>query len=397
MLLAISGRKCRTGIGIIPFLLLCFAKIGTTYGQELTNAQSWLAPQSNTNQSETENDSFIPPLTPIESIFEVFAKHPEHCFMTKGGASAHERPMWSPINVTMIDPMKYPHIDSLDNGDPESLFYTYRPNLFNMPVEDEWDWFNLINTDRSDFTDTPFSVSSGNVVMETGTTNTRVNTSEGHATLRTLPESLFRVGISNEFELRLKWLGYQMLSQTDPNTGSSATAFGGSDLDLGFKYVLFQQKDWFPMTTVVGGALLPTGTNGFTGNQVQPHFNIVNGWSVRRWIFLKHQFGLDYLTQPTFSVNGPTGTSAAFLVPNRPAIDSYHSSVSCLYQATKRIGGFVEWFVLYGPNQYPTNFTDSGIFFYFTPTIQFDAVIGSSIAAADNNTIFTKFGFSTRW
>ena len=160
---------------------------------------------------------------------------------------------------------------------------------------------------------------------------------------------------------------------------------------------MFQQKNWFPMTTLVGGALIPTGTNGFSGDSVQPHFNFVQGWEVRRFIYLKHQFGLDYLTQPSFSVTGPTGMSGPVLTGNRSALDSYHSSISCLYQATKHLGGFVEWFALYGQNQQTTNFFDAGYFFYLTPNIQLDGVIGSSIAAQDTNTLFTKIGFSTRW
>jgi hypothetical protein len=94
---------------------------------------------------------------------------------------------------------------------------------------------------------------------------------------------------------------------------------------------------------------------------------------------------------------GPTGMSGPVLTGHRSALDSYHSSVSCLYQATKHIGGFVEWFALYGANQQTANFLDTGFFFYLTPNIQLDGVIGSSIAAQDTNTLFTKVGFSTRW
>lgn len=343
------------------------------------------------------DDHVIPPMTSLESIWDGFERHPEHCFLNKGGASAGERAMWGPKNIKLVDPKDCPRVHALENDDPNSFFYTLRPNLFNIPVEDEWDWFNLINTDRSDFTDTPFSVGEGNVIMETGLTNTRVNTPDGHSTLRSLPESLFRIGISDDFELRAKWLGYQMLNEEDPKTGNTASTFGGSDLDAGFKWVIFHQKDWFPMTTLVAGALLPSGTNGFSGNSVQPHFNLVQGWAIRRYIFMKHQFGLDYLTEPNFSVNGPTGTSGPFLAVTHPTVNSYHSSISCLYQATKHLGGFVEWYALYGPNQYTTNFADTGIFFYLTPSIQFDCAIGTSIAAPDSNTLFTKAGFSTRW
>lgn len=344
-----------------------------------------------------DDETFIPPMTTVQSVFEGFEKHADDSCLQKGGANFPERAMWSPRNVKLVDPRKYSRIHHFDNDDPNSFFYTQRPNLFNMAVEDEWDWFNLINTDRPDFTDTPFSVGEGIVYLESGLTNTRVNTPDAHSTLRTLPETLFRVGITNEFELRFKWLGYEMLNQTDPKTGLAASAFGGSDFDVGFKWVLFEQKDWFPLTTLVAGALMPTGTNGFSGNAVQPHFNLVQGWAIRRFIYLKHQFGLDYLTQPSFSVEGPIGTVGPFVAPDRQTVNSYHSSVSCLYQATKHIGGFVEWFAFYGSSQQTTNFADTGIFFYLTPTIQLDCVFGTSIAAPDSNTLFTKVGFSTRW
>ena len=142
---------------------------------------------------------------------------------------------------------------------------------------------------------------------------------------------------------------------------------------------------------------MPTGTDGFSGNAVQPHFNFVQGWGIRRYLYLKHQFGLDHLTQPSFSIDQPGGGMGPSLVGSRSTVNSYHSSVSCLFQVTKRIGGFAEWFVLYGANQKSENFADTGVFFYFTPSIQFDAVFGTSLAASDTETLFTKVGFSTRW
>ena len=338
-------------------------------------------------ESERADDSCIPPMTTLSSIFHGFESLSDRLFANRPGAKANHPPLWGPAKLKIVDPKEVPRITSLDNDDASSFFYTYRPNLFNIEVDDEWDWNNLINTDRSDFTDTPYTVGEGISVLETGITNTRVNSTDGHSTLRSLPESL----------LRYKWLGYQLLNQENTHTGAIASGFGGGDFDLAFKWTMFQQKNWFPMTTLVGGALIPTGTNGFSGDSVQPHFNFVQGWEVRRFIYLKHQFGLDYLTQPSFSVTGPTGMSGPVLTGNRSALDSYHSSISCLYQATKHLGGFVEWFALYGQNQQTTNFFDAGYFFYLTPNIQLDGVIGSSIAAQDTNTLFTKIGFSTRW
>lgn len=347
--------------------------------------------------STAEDDSFIPPMQTLGSIAEGVESYPDRLFANRPGARAGERPLWGPSKLKIVDPMEVPRITSLDNEDPSSFFYSGRPNFFNIPVDDEWDWNNLINTDRSDFTDTPFTVGEGVSVIEAGIINTRSHSPDAHTTLHSVPDVLLRTGITDTFELRFKWLGYQMVTQEDPHTGLMDQAFGGGDMDLGIKWNLCPQKNWFPMSTLVAGALLPTGTSGFSGNTVQPHFNFVQGWQIRRYLFLKHQFGLDYLTQPTFQITGPSQSSGQLLTGNRSALNSYHSSISCLYQATKHIGGFVEWFVLYGENQQTTNFADTGFFFYLTPNIQLDATVGASLAAQDTNTLFTKFGFSTRW
>src|SRR5262249_10342642 len=54
--------------------------------------------------------------------------------------------------IVVSNPMEYPRLPALDCDDPGSLFYTYRANLFGIDVPDEWDFYNLINTDRPDFT-----------------------------------------------------------------------------------------------------------------------------------------------------------------------------------------------------------------------------------------------------
>ena len=343
------------------------------------------------------DDSFVPPMTSLRSIAEGFENRHKSMFVDKAGANAHEQSVWGTINFPVTDPKEFAHIDSLDNDDPSSFWYTQRPNIFNIQIPDEWDFSNLINTDRSDFTDTPVSVGKGGTILENGFTYTRVLNAESHTEIRTLPETLYRVGITDEFELRFKFTGYSMIDQKNLQTGQSGAVFGTNDLEVGFKYEIFQQKNWFPMTTLVAGTLLPSGTNGISGNSVQPHFNIVNGWAIRRYVFLKHQFGMDYLTQPSFSVTGPGGATGPFgLVGARSTTDSFHSSVSCLYQAFKHVGGFVEWFTLYGHNQPTTNFLDTGLFIYLTPSVQFDCTIGSTVGSSDS-TLFTKAGFSTRW
>lgn len=380
-------------LAYLLFLLIWFAVASLSDAVEPTYSMQSLPNVG----SDPDQDRIFPPLTPLDSVFEGLEQRRETTFDPSPGASANERAMWSSHNIRVVDPHSYSRIKALDNDDPNSFFYTWRPNIFGQDVPDEWDYINLINTDRSDFTDTPVSAGRGVTILETGFTFARTLSPESNVEIRTLPEALIRVGITDEFELRAKSIGYTVIDQTDRKSGLTGTTFGMSDLDLGFKYEIFQQKEWIPLTTLVTGMLLPAGTNSISGNSVQPHFNLVNGWALRRFLFLKHQFGLDYLTQPSFSLPAGGITNGSWnLIASRQAVDSYHSSFSLLYQATKRVGGFVEWYVLYGHNQPTANYLDTGLFIYITPTIQLDCVIGSTVAASDE-TIFTKAGFSTRW
>lgn len=401
------GPTCRFTLTLLLVLGMQSTSLQAQYGDN-SSSQSSLPPElapvfaSSTLQQPYgggDDSGFVPPMSPLGSIFEGFEEQ-EGVFTNKPGANANERPLWGPAHFKVIDPDEFPMITSLRNEDPNSFWYSKRSNLFNIRVDDEWDWSNLINTDRSDFTDTPFTVGTGTTYLESGYTYTKVNSAGGDYSLRTLPETLLRHGVSEDFELRIKWIGYNMIDVKDPSSGIMASSSGTSDLDLGFKWQVFPQKNWFPKTTIVPGILVPTGTNGFSGNSVQPHFNIVNGWGIRRYIYLKHQFGMDYLTQPNFmvsgSVNGPMGPTGPFLNATHPTVDSFHNSISCLYQATKHVGGFVEWYILYG-NLPTTNYADTGFFFYLTPNVQLDTTFGSSIDSPSSTVLFVKGGFSTRW
>jgi len=114
--------------------------------------------------------------------------------------------------IVVSDPMAYPRVPALDCDDPDRLLYTYRPNLFGIDVPDEWDFYNLINTDRPDFTDATYSVGQGVTIIETGYTYRRAfdHPANSEQSRRSIPEALLRYGLTNEFELRLKWNGYVM-------------------------------------------------------------------------------------------------------------------------------------------------------------------------------------------
>jgi hypothetical protein len=241
-------------------------------------------------------------------------------------------------------------------------------------------------------------VGKGVTYLENGYTFHKINDAQTHLSTRQLPESLLRHGLTNEFELRMKWNGYLMTDFKDLTNGAHLTQFGGEDLDLGFKWELIQQSGWRPMFSVVSGILVPTGTRGVSANGVEPHINLVYGWGLRRWLYLKGQSGVDFLKVSNSPVTVISSVVPGFVV-ERTAQDSWHQSFCFLSQWTKRVGAFHEWFMIQNTGSGDTraqHFFDMGTYIYMTPNVQFDARIGKRVSDRVNDT-FTGAGFSARW
>jgi hypothetical protein len=339
------------------------------------------------NASKTEAGNAVP---------RIFNRHGRQSW---DGAMAGENPHWGTPNLPVADPADYPRPRSLENNNPGSFWYTHRPNIFNVPVGDEWDFYNLINTDRPDFTDAVYSVGKGVTFSENGYTFHKIDDVHTHISTRQLPESLIRHGLTDEFELRIKWNGYLMTDIKDQATGAHDTNFGGQDLDLGFKWELLQQRSWRPMVTVVSGILVPTGTRGVSANQAEPHFNLLAGWGIRRWLYVKWQTGADFLNANNRSAVTTIPSAVPGFVTTRGTQNSWHESITILTQWTKRVGAFHEWFMISNKGMGDTrsqHFLDMGAYIYATPNVQFDIRIGTRVSDRVNET-FEGAGFSTRW
>ena len=318
-----------------------------------------------------------------------------------GSPSGYPRRMpWGNGHVMIADPAEFPRIKAFDHHEPGSLWDNMRPNLFGQEVTDEWDFYNLINTDRMDFTDASYSAGKGVTIIESGYTFTRNNDPSLHVNRRTLPEVLTRIGITDEFELRMKWIGYVMTEVTDQTSGLRDSYFGGSDLQLGFKYELLQQDDWRPMVTFLGESFVPTGTGGVSANALQPRANVVLGWGFRRWLYLKMSTGVDFLrtTDVTQVINGipPQGPIGIHGVDNNA---TWHQSASLLYQATKRVGGFFEWYSFFSNNSADNraqHYLDTGFYIYVTPNVQLDVRVGERVSDRVDG-LFSGAGFSVRF
>lgn len=241
--------------------------------------------------------------------------------------------------IPIADPWDYPRISGLDVDDESRLLATYRPNFLGRDVEDKWDFSNLINTDRPDFTDATFTVGKGVTYIETGYTFRKSVDSLANTTItkRSLPETLLRYGLSDEFEVRVKWNGYVLSDVVDRNLGQTTQVFGGDDMILAFKYEMRQQEDWIPILTLLSGSTIPTGTNGVSSNALQPFVNLVGGWGLRRWLYLKWSVGVDWQkTSVSTLIGGGSEPSGPAVVVLRDNINLYHQSASFCYSSSHR-------------------------------------------------------------
>lgn len=367
-------------------------------GRQLAAADPPLATAA-TEAEEFELSNALGENPPASTRQASFVRRAQQQQSSEGGAFPR-RPFWGMPNVVVTDPAEYPRPKSLENDDPRSFFYSMRPNIFNVPVEAEWDFYNIINTDRPDFTDAVYSVGKGVTYLETGFTYSKINTPDQYINTRQLPESLLRHGLTNEFELRLKWPGYLMSNIRDPHSGAQVTSWGAEDIDAGFKWEVLQQRNWRPMTTLVAGLTLPTGAQGISANYVQPHFNLLFGWGLRRWLYVKQQIGCDFIHSSSTQIITPlVGASNPSFVSVRSPPNSWHESISILTQWTKRVGAFHEWFMISptgGGHSPAQHFLDMGLYLYATPSVQFDVRVGRQISNQVDD-FFTGAGFSGKW
>lgn len=293
----------------------------------------------------------------------------------------------------------YPRIYTFQNDNPDSFWNSQRPNLFNVPIPNSWDFYHIIGTDRPDFTDSPFTVGKGITYLESGYTYRKITEEDGFVTARSgLPEALLRYGATKNLELRLRWSGYTIIDQHDPASGLKRTIAGGEDMAVGLKYAFCEQDNWMPMITYVGMLYVPTGSEGITADQAQLTQMVVTGWGLKRWLYLKNGFGVDYMKFNETSV-GVDGFGAPIFVDHGDNVTDWHESISLLYQISKHFGGYSEWFCFFRDNaadNRPDHYLNTGVYVYLTPNTQLDFRIGGKVSSRTDE-VFSGVGFSVRW
>lgn len=239
-------------------------------------------------------------------------------------------------------------------------------------------------TDRPDFTESTETIPEGHLQIESGYTFTYNRQGGTRTTDHTAPEMLWRIGVTDNVELRFGWSGYTFsdsLSETGALGGSRKRATqDASDLSLGLKVKLFEQEGWRPHFGIIAGVTVPSGVGGTTTGDVDPGIVFLWAYDLSDGTAIAGNFG----------VAVPTEDSHRFVQTT--------ASLSYAFALTEKWGAYAEYFGIYPSSDsgHDAHFFNTGVTFLVNKDFQLDARVGLGLNEEAGD-FFTGVGFSKRF
>lgn len=226
---------------------------------------------------------------------------------------------------------------------------------------------STIITDRPDFTESAATVPEGLGQLELGVTAERFD----GETFWTAGEALFRLGLSERWELRL----------TAPSHLSGPGPDGFGDGGIGAKLLIADEpRGARPATAVIVATSVPSGEAPFRSDAWQPEAKLCLSWDLGSGLGLA----------ANLNVARPEDDGQRF--------DQVSGSLSLGVELAPRLGAFFEWFgysaeVAEGD---PTNYVNGGLTYRVTNDFQLDARIGRGLDS-DTADFFAGLGAAIRF
>lgn len=242
-------------------------------------------------------------------------------------------------------------------------------------------------TDRPDFTESTLTVPRGRAQVELGYTYVYDEEDGVRAGDHVFPESLLRVGLAKDWELRVFWLGGSLTESMFRETNDAGRRVdvkdhedGATDMSIGFKYHIREQDGWIPDMGVIGEVSIPTGTRSKTSGDVDPGAKFLWSYTLTDRLSLSGNFNIAV----------PTGEKGRFF--------QTAASVSMGYAWTDWMGSYVEYFGIY-PNDRGSDCAhtvNGGFTFPITDNLQFDVRVGVGLNEEADD-LFAGSGLAIRF
>jgi len=228
-------------------------------------------------------------------------------------------------------------------------------------------------TDRPDATESSSVVAPGFMQYEVGVT--AFEDAEGESR-EEYGGSLLRVGLFEDWELRLGWGGY-----TDTDDVSGAT-----DGSLGFKYYIAAEDaaTWRPEMALLAQTTVPFGKDALSSDEWDPGFLLAFSHTLSERWSLGYNLGAELATSETAGGDETTLASGLY-------------SVALGYGATDQLGFFVELFGDVGLSADSSSTSiDGGVTWLFDDDNQLDLFAGVGLDD-DADDWFVGLGYSVRF
>ena len=145
-------------------------------------------------------------------------------------------------------------------------------------------------TDRPDFTESSAVVGRGMLQVEMGSTFESEGASDARTRTFTAPLGLVRLGIARSLELRLSGAG-DIISSYGQGLGSVSVS-GGSDLEIGMKWVFLDHEDKGFAMAVIPMLSLPVGSVAMSSSTYDPTVKLTWAKTLSRGFDLSGNFNV---------------------------------------------------------------------------------------------------------
>jgi hypothetical protein len=258
---------------------------------------------------------------------------------------------------------------------------TLLESLFGRPAgaASETDEERPIDPDRPHFPESATAVGKGRVVLESGYTFSE----KGSATSQSFPEALLRVGLfADWFELRI---GQNVLDEERTGPGARGSAFGATDLYLGVKVALVEQRGFLPAIALIPQMTVPTGSRALTADRVLPGLNVDGAWEVVEGLF-----------------------NVEVLVATNQVADDIHRShvevatgLTGALHVTLALEAFLEWDAAYPagsdrPGSGPRHSAVGGLVYFVSKDVAVDVRVGAGLSSRAPD-LLVGAGFAVRY
>jgi hypothetical protein len=242
-----------------------------------------------------------------------------------------------------------------------------------------------IETERHDFTQSTDTVGQGVVQIESGYSYFYKDKDEEIEHSHTTPETLVRVGLSDDIEFRVRFTyDWRFIDVEEDLSGSQ-------DLIWSFKLRTTDQQGWIPESAVELRATAPTGGSDWSLEEVAGGIDTIYGWELTE--------GCELYGSTGCSVNGLGDFS---LLPEDPAGDQFvvwSQSVALAIELTDQVTFYNEWFGFLShalENNVTVSIYNLGVDYYLTENLVLDVRVGVGLSE-DSDDFFTGVGGGYRF